>query len=228
MFELKSAIGTLGSLRAALLTCIAISNEAFAQDATALFPHLYVGNFRPIEQARSGFGPLHALNTDIHKIKADSNASKLSAALVASLRKRQVQSDELPTQASQRPSSGWCIHGVFYALDEDARLVSVPFLTSRNGPNVEVSVSVADCAIEPTVPFAVIGTKAAIKGQGTAISWNPYVAAAKFVVHQVQGQDSMMALADQIANKIFEQRDELLAHDPVTRAGSVSSSSARH
>jgi hypothetical protein len=51
MIELKSAIRTLGSLRAALLTCIAISNEAFAQDATALLPQLYVGNFQPVEQA---------------------------------------------------------------------------------------------------------------------------------------------------------------------------------
>jgi hypothetical protein len=168
---------------------------------------------------------MQLLSSHIFMLATFSQSNRLVAALARYMPSILIFT---PTQASQRPSSGWCIHGVFYALDEDARLVSVPFLTSQNGPNVEVSVSVADCAIEPTVPFAVIGTKAAIKGQGTAISWNPYVAAAKFVVHQVQGQDSMMALADQIANKIFEQRDELLAHDPVTRAGSVSSSSARH
>ena len=51
--------------------------------------------------------------------------------------------------------------------------------------------TVADYAQNPDIPFAVIGTEAVLKGQGTAISWNPYVAAAKFVLHQVKGQNSI-------------------------------------
>jgi hypothetical protein len=50
-------------------------------------------------------------------------------------------------------------------------------------------------------------------GQGTAVSWNPYVAAAKFVVHQVRGEDSLQLLADQIAQKILDERQTLLIHD---------------
>jgi Domain of unknown function (DUF4410) len=176
-------------------------------------PDLHVGSFKPVELGHSGFGPLHALNTDLHRMKADSNATKLSAALVKALTNKMLKADQFDA-SSPSARSGWLIEGVFYALDENARLVSVPFLGAHDGPNVEVSVTIADCARDPATPFAIIGTDAILKGQATAISWNPYVAAAKFVVHQVQGQDSTAVLADQIAVKIIEQRGSLLAHDP--------------
>jgi hypothetical protein len=52
-----------------------------------------------------------------------------------------------------------------------------------------------------------------LKGQGSAVSWNPHVVAAKFVVHKVQGRASLDGLADQIAQKILDARAELLIHD---------------
>ena len=201
-----------------MLVIIGGAVAASAQDTTvrASLPTLYIGDFKPVEQSRGGFGPLHALNVDIHRIKSDSNASKLSAALVRALRKREMRADKLP-EVSRPPQSGWLIQGVFYALDENARLVSVPLLTSQNGPNVEVTVTIADCARDPNIPFAVIGTEAALKGHGIAIGWNPYVAAATFVVHKVRGNDSMAVLADQIAQKIIEQGTQLTAHDRLPR-----------
>jgi hypothetical protein len=95
-----------------------------------------------------------------------------------------------------------------------SRLISVPFVRTDKGPNVEVSVTVTDFALNPDIPFAVIGSEAVLKGQGTAISWNPYVAAAKFVLHQVKGQDSIEVLATLTAQKIIEERQSLVEHDP--------------
>jgi hypothetical protein len=89
------------------------------------------------------------------------------------LQKLRAHADPLPAETSRRPSSGWLIQGVFYALDENSRLISVPFVHTDKGPNVEVSVTVTDYALNSDVPFAVIGTEAVLKGQGTAISWNP-------------------------------------------------------
>ena len=63
-------------------------------------------------------------------------------------------------------------------------------------------------------------TKRYFKGQGTAVSWNPYVAAAKFVVHHAQGEDSLQLLADQIAQKILDERQNLLMHDAPPGGGS--------
>jgi hypothetical protein len=175
---------------------------------------MYVGKFEPIERAPNGFGPLHALNADIRRVKADSNAARLSTAVTSQLRKLGAHVEPLPTEAPHRLSSGWLIKGVFYAMDENSRLISVPFVHTDKGPNVEVSVTVTDYALNPDIPFAVIGSEAALRGQGTAISWNPYVAAAKFVLHQVKGQDSIDVLATQIAQKIIDERQRLLEHDP--------------
>jgi hypothetical protein len=177
-------------------------------------PKLYVGKFEPVERAPNGFGPLHALNADIRRMKAYSNAGRLSSALAEELRKLGVPADPLPTEESHRPTSGWLVQGVFYAMDENSRLISVPLISTDKGPNVEVSVTVADYAQNPDIPFAVIGTEAVLKGQGTAISWNPYVAAAKFVLHQVKGQNSINVLATQIAQKVIDERQRLLEHDP--------------
>ena len=197
--------------------------RATAQGATSPnldSPPLYVGKFKPVEEAPEGFGPLHALNSDIRHMKSSENAARLSSALIAALAKRGARAEKLPTDAALRPRSGWIIQGIFYAFDQNSRLISVPLLSKQTGPNVEVSVTVADCAKNPDAPFAVIGNDAILKGQGTAVSWNPYVAAAKFVVHHAQGEDSLQLLADQIAQKILDERQNLLMHDAPPGGGS--------
>jgi hypothetical protein len=200
-------------LAGALMTCSSAARSEEADSQLEGVPILYVGKFTPIEQSPAGFGPLHALNSDIRRRKADTNAARLSSALIDALKKRQVRAESWPSTAEPRPTAGWLIQGVYYGMDQNSRLISVPLASSNQGPNVEVTVTVADCARDPGVPFAVIGTDAVLKGQGTALSWNPYVAAAKFVAGQVQGQDSISVLANQIADKILDERHELVAHD---------------
>jgi len=204
-----STFAALGSL--ILSATVANADETNSQPLA--LPTLYVGKFEPVEQAPHGFGPLHALNADIRRAKANSNAARLSSAVTEELRKLGAHADPLPAGASRRPNSGWLVQGVFYAMDENSRLISVPFISTDKGPSVEVSVTITDYSLNPDIPFAVIGTEAVLKGQGTAISWNPYVAAAKFVLHQVKGQDSIAVLAAQIAQKTIDEHERLLAHD---------------
>jgi hypothetical protein len=78
-----------------LLTVLSARAEEPASNIDVL-PTLYVGKFQPVEHASNGFGPLHALNSDIHRLKADSNAARLSSALVEALRKLQAQADPCP------------------------------------------------------------------------------------------------------------------------------------
>jgi hypothetical protein len=64
---------------AALSSLMLIALGARANDLSSRVsaqPALYVGKFEPIERAPSGFGPLHALNVDIRRMKADSNAAE--------------------------------------------------------------------------------------------------------------------------------------------------------
>jgi hypothetical protein len=123
---------------------ILVASGARADDVSSQVstqPTLYVGNFESIERAPSGFGPLHALNADLRRMKADSNAARLSTAVTKELQKLGAHADPLSAEASRRPSSGWLIQGVFYALDENSRLIFVPFVHIDKGPNVEVSVT---------------------------------------------------------------------------------------
>jgi hypothetical protein len=71
-----------------LSSLILVASGASADDVSLQVspqPTLYVGKFEPIERAPSGFGPLHALNADIRRMKADSNAARLSTAVTKEL-----------------------------------------------------------------------------------------------------------------------------------------------
>lgn len=76
--------------------------------------------------------------------RAPLRCARLSSALIAALANRGARAEKLPRDAAVRPRSGWMIQGIFYALDQNSRLISVPFLSKQTGPNVEVSVAVAD------------------------------------------------------------------------------------
>jgi hypothetical protein len=200
-------------LPTALALALGISAQAGrAENTASTLPKMYVGTFQPVTQTSSGFGPLHAIRTDLHRIKADQNAARLSKALAEALKKQQLSAELLPSGGAE-PATGWLVQGVYYALDDHSGLITVPLLNASKGPNVEVTITIADYAKDPDTPFAVLGTDAALKGQGAAVGWNPYVVAAHFVVNKVQGQNSLDSLADEIAHKILDNRDALLGHD---------------
>jgi hypothetical protein len=200
----------------AALVCGLAASASFADDATAPAPApaIYVGSFQSAEASTGqGFGPLHGLSSSLHTHRVDENAEKLSQALVRALRAHGRPAQAL-SLAGASPSSGWIVRGVFYSLDSDSHLISVPFMGKKKGPNVEVTVTIADAAKDANTPFAVIGTDAALRGQGSAISWNPYIVAAKFVIHTVEGDRSIEALANEIATKILDNRAALDRNDP--------------
>jgi hypothetical protein len=205
---------------ALLLMMLPLGHGVAAQQAppqASALPMVYVGKFVPVEQAPAGFGPLHAINADMHSLKAEGKASQLSSQLVDALKARGAQAALLPADAAARPGAGWLVEGVYYALDQNSRLVSLPRASRQGTPNVEVSVKVTDLS-KGGAPFAVLGTDSVMKGQGVPVGWNPYVIAAKFVYHQIQGQDSIASLADQIAQEILAQGVNLRAHVPGAEA----------
>ncbi|MCC8960669.1 hypothetical protein H8B02_46950, partial [Bradyrhizobium sp. Pear77] len=147
----------------------------------------------------------------------DQSASALSRAIVRELNAQGSPARYLPADASP-PSAGWLVNGVFYALDSRDPLLKLPFLdTAPKGPNTEVTVEIANLAVSPDVPFAVIGTDYRLKGQGSAVSWNPYIVAAKFVVNKIEASKSIDALANQIVAEIIAHRSSLAAHDPAAQ-----------
>jgi hypothetical protein len=168
--------------------------------AAASLPILYVEPFQPVTVKSSGFGPLHAISAHLHAHRVDANADALSHALVTSLVKSNVDARVAPTE-NGLPNSGWCIAGVFYSLDEAGHLLSIPFLSTRKSPDVQVTVTISDLGQRQSPPFAVIGTDGVLKGQGAPLGWNPYVVSARFVMHRIEGEKSLTALADQMPKK---------------------------
>jgi hypothetical protein len=75
--------------------------------------------------------------------------------------------------------------------------------TFQGAPNTDVLVRITDLASDPDKPLAVIGTSGALKGQGTFVAFNPYAAAARFVILTVEASSSLDALADKVAEQII-------------------------
>jgi hypothetical protein len=205
---------------AALATQLAttISHAQSTSDADGSAPLLYVGQFQPATATSEGFGPLHAIKSGLHTHRVDSNAAALTKALVNSLSKAHIAAQPSPPDGPL-PKSGWLVSGVFYSLDDGGHLITIPFLSTRKAPNVEVTVTLADLAKDPHTPFAVLGTDSVLKGQGAPLGWNPYVVSARFVVHRIEGDQSLNRLADDITQKILQNRAELSHRDVSPAAG---------
>ena len=71
-------------------------------------------------------GPLHRVNVGMHRVKAGAKAAQLSSAPGRCTRRPQGFGRLLPEDAAARPRAGWVVKGVYYAMDQNGRLVSLP------------------------------------------------------------------------------------------------------
>jgi hypothetical protein len=142
-----------------IVTASAMAAPANAQPATGpdSLPTIYVEDFQPVDEAAQGSGPLAAMSSSMHRREVDENADKLSDALVDALRSKNISAARLH-ESDALSERGWIVRGVLYSLDKQSHLISLPFHKNGGGPNVEVSVTIANAAKDPATPFAVIGT----------------------------------------------------------------------
>lgn len=139
--------------------------------------------------------------------KAREQAVRLANGIATDFSQAGYRAAVLPDGAPL-PADGWLVRGAWYALDAQGRILEMPrVLGGEEAPNVEVSVSVADLAVNPSVPFVVFGRADALRGQGAPVGWNPWVVASKFVLHEVQEGYDLDALAKQIVETILENRE---------------------
>src|SRR5215469_16358683 len=96
---------TLSYLLVTLL--LAVSSAA----AGSAEPNIYVGEIEPLQQAPSGFGPLHHLETRSHNRKANQNAATLSKDIARALSSRNASAVVLSRDAPL-PMEGWLVRGV--------------------------------------------------------------------------------------------------------------------
>lgn len=184
--------------------------------SAALAHTLYVIDFTAMDQGGRGV-LLPRLRAGVRARKAQDSALALTQALVRALRTAGWQAIYLPPGAPT-PNDGWIIRGVLYVEDDQGHLLSM--LSDPIGPqtpNTEVTIGLADAALDPSTPFAVLGRSDALRGLGTNASWNPYIVAAKFVLHSAESASSVDALAAHIVGDMQANRNALEQQDQARR-----------
>ncbi len=133
----------------------------------------------------------------------------LATALVKDLTADGVPAERLPP-GRPLPSEGWLIRGVFTEADSGGivRRAVIGFGSGRT--SMEVQVGVSDLAHRPEESFLVFGTVTdPSRLPGGAVSRNPYVVVAKFVLEKGAPQRDVQHTAKAIADELVKFRGEV-------------------
>ena len=155
---------------------------------------LYIGDFTAQAQSDA---------SDRAVRKGEENAAALSDALVHALNSRGVTAYRLTGQVAS-PQAGWIINGVFSETIPHGLFSGLTSIGSTT-PNTEVKISIVDATNPSGQPIGNLTTAASLGGQSSALSINPYVLAAKLVVHTIAADRSIDDLARRIADQIIAQ-----------------------
>ena len=182
---------------------------------------VYVQDFQAhVQQSSSSRGgPLSRMRDGRSNQKAWESAGSLSGAIAEEFQAAGYTSQRIARDAAL-PGQGWLVTGIFYAMDSQGGVIQMPSLLSGGTPppNTQVTVSVADLAVDPTAPFIVFGTAEALRGQGPPVGWNPYVIAAKFVVNKVESSADIKKFAKEIVSTILSNKAAVEQHAPAAAA----------
>lgn len=124
--------------------------------------------------------PLH---TYLEEKKARALVGTMSSAIIADLKKKGIAADRLSANAAL-PPQGWLVRGTFLRIDEGNRLRRsiIGFGTGRT--DLEVATTIDDLTIgaAPAPLYRAQTDAASAKAPGAVVTFNPYAAAAKFVL----------------------------------------------
>ena len=125
-----------------------------------------------------------------------------------------LNSDGVPARrlyaGDSKPTSGWLVRGVVTELDEGNQLRRAMVGFGAGASELQLWVGVTDLARNPDVPFYTLDAKdASGKMPGAAVKFNPYVAAAKFVMSRHATERDVKATASAIAKSIADEVKKL-------------------
>lgn len=131
----------------------------------------------------------------------------MAEALVGDLREQGIPAVRL--QGEPLPHDGWLVSGQFMEVNEGNRLRRSALGFGQGASMMEVHVGISDLSgPTPTVPFVEFGAvKQAGEKPGAAVTLNPYVAAAKFVMEKNASEKDTRRTAGEIAAELLKYRD---------------------
>ena len=136
----------------------------------------------------------------------------MAEALVAAFKQKNMPAQRLGPYANGLPAKGWLVNGVFTEVDEGNRMQRAVVGFGQGSTQMNVQIGVSDLAsANPQAPFIVFGTlKDPSKMPGAAVTLNPYVAAAKFVMEKNASTKDVKATAEQIVAEIMSYKQKFI------------------
>lgn len=135
---------------------------------------------------------------------------EMADSITKGLKAKGVPAERLGPVRDTLPTEGWMISGVFTEVDEGNRLKRAVMGFGKGATQMEVQVGISDLQSEtPRTPFAIFGTiKDPSKLPGAAVTKNPYVAAAKFIMEKNATTRDIQNTAGEIIDELLKFRDE--------------------
>lgn len=114
------------------------------------------------------------------------------------------------------PPEGWLVQGVFTEVDEGNRLKRAGIGFGSGATSMDLQVAISDLASpDPRAAFVVFGTvKDPSQIPGAAVTRNPYVAAAKFVLQKNATARDIQRTAGQIVEEIVKYGQQIKEKAP--------------
>jgi hypothetical protein len=134
-------------------------------------------------------------------VQAKKLVDTMSQSIVADLQKDGYNAQRLPADDA-KPATGAWVHGVFTQVDEGSRLHRAVIGFGSGETKMDLFVTLTNLASpeKPLYESAQAGTSK--KTPGAAITLNPYVTAAKFVVEQNAPEKTVKRVASQISKEV--------------------------
>ena len=109
-----------------------------------------------------------------------------------------------------KPTSGWLVRGVVTELDEGNQIRRAMVGFGAGESELQLWVGVTDLARNPDAPFYTLGASdGSGKMPGAMVKFNPYVAAAKFVMSRHATERDVKQTASSIAKSIAAEAKKL-------------------
>lgn len=165
---------------------------------------------RGVLPGRLGQRVPHPLARDNAAQRAHHIVDLMARSLVQHLEARGVRAARLGAAAGDLPREGWLVQGVFTEVDEGNRLKRAVIGFGRGATSMDLQIGISDLAgPDPRASFAVFGTvKDPSRIPGAAVTRNPYVAAAKFVLEKNAGERDIARTAERIAGEIVKLEEQ--------------------
>ncbi|HTJ95816.1 MAG TPA: DUF4410 domain-containing protein [Pararobbsia sp.] len=149
--------------------------------------------------------PLGGSSSDDPQAHAQRIVSSLSAQLMSDLQKAGFDARHVDGM-DPLPANGWLVRGVFLSVDEGNRLKRAVVGFGAGQETIELAVAIDNLSSMPPAPlYQTIEGQSSEHKPGAAVTLNPYVAAAKFVLAKGDEHKTIVDTAQKVSDEVVRR-----------------------